>query len=81
MNATLKWPNDVRINGKKVCGILTELSAEQDEVNYVLVGIGINVNIPKLKFPKELRDQATSLQEILGHSLNRTELIKQILNK
>lgn len=55
----IKWPNDVVINGKKVCGILTELSAEIEAVNYVVVGIGINVNIKE--FPDQLKDVATSL--------------------
>ena len=52
MNADLKWPNDVLIDGKKVCGILTEMNAEATRVRYIVVGIGINVN--QASFPKEL---------------------------
>lgn len=58
--AYIKWPNDVVINGKKVCGILTEMSAEMERVNYVIVGIGINVNTKD--FPQELEEVATSLK-------------------
>jgi BirA family biotin operon repressor/biotin-[acetyl-CoA-carboxylase] ligase len=75
----LKWPNDVRIGGKKVCGILTELSAEQDIVNYILVGLGINVNVTIDKFPKELRSQVTSISHELKHTIDRVEFAKQLL--
>ena len=51
----LKWPNDLLIDGKKVCGILTEMNAEATRVRYIVVGIGINVN--QASFPKELRAQ------------------------
>lgn len=59
LDAKIKWPNDIVINGKKVCGILTEMSAEIDCINYVVVGIGVNVN--QIEFPKEL-PYATSLK-------------------
>ena len=55
----IKWPNDVVMNGKKVCGILTEMSAELDAIHYVVVGVGINVNQPSIE--GELADRATSL--------------------
>ena len=57
--AYIKWPNDVIINGRKVCGILTEMSAEMERVNYVIVGIGINVNTKNI--PQDLQEIATSL--------------------
>ena len=66
----LKWPNDVLIDGKKVCGILTEMNAEATRVRYVVVGIGINVN--QASFPKEL--QATSLRSLTGSEWSRVEL-------
>lgn len=86
----IKWPNDVIIDGKKVCGILTELNAEMDCVNYVVVGIGINVNTEK--FPDELKDVATSLlieyRKIGAHKakndvkglIDRKHLLAEVLN-
>ena len=56
----LRWPNDLLLNGKKFCGILAEMNAEATRVRYVVVGIGMNVN--HLEFPRELRDEATSLR-------------------
>lgn len=55
----IKWPNDIVLNGKKICGILTEMSTELETIQYVVVGIGINVNIKE--FPEELSSSATSL--------------------
>ncbi|MGM9987490.1 MAG: biotin--[acetyl-CoA-carboxylase] ligase [Bacillaceae bacterium] len=71
----IKWPNDILINGKKTVGILTELQAEADCVNSVIVGIGINVNQSISQFPEELQDIATSLSIESGRKLNRVELI------
>lgn len=59
MDTEIKWPNDVVIHGKKICGILTEMSAEMGYVQYVVIGTGINVNIKE--FPEEIRETATSL--------------------
>lgn len=71
----LKWPNDVLIGGKKVCGILTEMNAEATRVRYIVVGIGINVN--QVSFPKEL--QATSLRMVTGSEWSRVELVAALL--
>jgi BirA family biotin operon repressor/biotin-[acetyl-CoA-carboxylase] ligase len=71
----LKWPNDVLINGKKVCGILTEMNAEATRVRYIVVGIGINVN--QSSFPKEL--PATSLRLETGSEWSRVELVSALL--
>jgi BirA family transcriptional regulator, biotin operon repressor / biotin---[acetyl-CoA-carboxylase] ligase len=73
----LKWPNDVLIAGKKVCGILTEMNAEVTRVRYVVVGIGINVN--QASFPKDLEDQATSLRLATGSEWSRVELVVALL--
>lgn len=71
----LKWPNDVLINGKKVCGILTEMNAEATRVRYIVVGVGINVN--QASFPKEL--PATSLRLVTGSEWSRVELAAALL--
>lgn len=77
VNVDLKWPNDVLIAGKKVCGILTEMNAEATRVRYVVVGVGINVN--QSKFPEELQDQATSLLLATGSEWSRVELTAALL--
>ncbi len=74
----IKWPNDIVINGKKVCGILTEMSAELTKINYVIMGIGINVNMEK--FPDEINELATSLKIETGKTFKRKTLISSILN-
>ena len=71
----LKWPNDVLIDGKKVCGILTEMNAEATRVRYIVVGIGINVN--QASFPKEL--SATSLRLATGSEWSRVEVAAALL--
>lgn len=73
----IKWPNDIVIEGKKICGILTEMSADMDDVNHVVVGIGINANIRE--FPEELRDKATSLLLVSGQMVRRAALLNAVL--
>ncbi len=75
----IKWPNDVFINSRKAAGILCELTAERRRVNYLVVGVGINVNHQKDDFPPDLRDMATSLCRELGDAVNRVELLKSFL--
>jgi BirA family transcriptional regulator, biotin operon repressor / biotin---[acetyl-CoA-carboxylase] ligase len=71
----LKWPNDVLVEGKKLCGILTEMNAEATRVRYIVVGVGINVN--QASFPKELA--ATSLRLVTGSEWSRVELVAALL--
>jgi BirA family biotin operon repressor/biotin-[acetyl-CoA-carboxylase] ligase len=74
----IKWPNDLYLNGKKVCGILTEVKGDQDRIEYAVLGIGINVNLPQIQIPSDLRQKATSLMIELGTSIHRAKLICQI---
>ena len=76
----IKWPNDIVLNGKKVCGILTEMSSEMMQINYMVIGIGINVNLDKEAIPEEIVNKATSLKIETGKVVNRKELIGKILN-
>jgi BirA family biotin operon repressor/biotin-[acetyl-CoA-carboxylase] ligase len=77
----IKWPNDILAGGKKLAGILTELSAELDTVRYVVLGIGVNVNLAASDFPAELQDLATSLRLATGHELDRAELATSLLRE
>ncbi len=72
----IKWPNDIIVHGKKVCGILTEMSAQMDYVNYIVIGIGINVS--NEDFPEEIKDVATSIYLESGKRINRAMLIEKI---
>ncbi|MGA2330122.1 MAG: biotin--[acetyl-CoA-carboxylase] ligase [Syntrophales bacterium] len=79
---TLKWPNDVQIEGKKVCGILAEMSASAEgSVDFVVVGIGINVNIRKKDFEESIRDMATSVAEEAGHNISRLDLTVKLFDR
>lgn len=75
VNAQIKWPNDIIINNKKICGILTELSAEIERINYVVLGIGMNVK--NEDFDSELKNKATSLHKE-GYELHRVDIVKEI---
>ena len=79
LNAQIKWPNDIIINGKKVCGILTEMVTEEQRISFVVNGIGINVNTNE--FPEEIKDIATSLYLETGKIFSRKLLIQEILVK
>lgn len=73
LEAKIKWPNDLVLDGKKICGILTEMSAEMEQIHYIVTGIGINVN--QQDFPEEIRTKATSLKMELGQDVSRSQLI------
>ncbi|NLW02878.1 MAG: biotin--[acetyl-CoA-carboxylase] ligase [Clostridiaceae bacterium] len=79
----IKWPNDILLGGGKVCGILTELSAEAERVSWVIAGIGLNTHFAPEDFSPDLKDKATSLIQHLkkGGSLDRTWLAAEILNQ
>lgn len=73
----IKWPNDLVVKGKKICGILTEMSAELDCIHYVIIGTGINVG--QKEFPPELADRATSLLIETGKPVNRCRLAAAVM--
>jgi len=75
----IKWPNDILYQGKKMVGVLTEMSAEIDAINYVVIGMGINVNIEEQDFPAELRGIATSLSIAAGREISRITLLNAVL--
>lgn len=77
--AGIKWPNDIVVADRKVCGILTELEAEWDRVAFAVLGIGINANTPPQQFPADLQATATSLLAASGQPVRRAALIQAIL--
>ncbi len=77
--ADIKWPNDILVRERKLCGILVELNAEMDRVNFMVAGMGLNVNVPRSEFPSEIRDTATSLQAESGRHIPRVPLLRALL--
>lgn len=77
LDAKIKWPNDIVVGKKKICGILTEMSMERDYIHHVVVGIGINVN--EENYPAELEQMATSLKKEKGSLVLRANLLSDIL--
>lgn len=81
IDSEIKWPNDILIKGKKVSGILTEMSAELNMLNYIVMGIGINVNLEEDDIPEELKEKATSIKIDQKKEIDRKELLANILNE
>lgn len=75
LETSIKWPNDVVLNRKKLVGTLTEMSAQMDYIEYMVIGTGINANMTE--FSEELKDKATSLRMEMGRSVNRASLIAE----
>ncbi|SFM18341.1 biotin--[acetyl-CoA-carboxylase] ligase [Pelosinus propionicus] len=76
----IKWPNDILYEGKKIVGILTEMNAEMDAINHVVIGMGINVNISQEEFPLDIRETATSLSAAAHKPIPRLPLLQEILS-
>lgn len=87
LNATIgarcevKWPNDILIDGRKVCGILTEMSAELESIKHIVLGIGLNVNFETSDFPPEIQKIATSLRIEVGRPFRRCEIAATLLRE
>jgi BirA family biotin operon repressor/biotin-[acetyl-CoA-carboxylase] ligase len=77
LEGKIKWPNDILVRGRKISGILMEVRAELDRLEYVIAGVGLNVNIDPNRFPREWN--VTSVSEELGGEVSRTELVQEIL--
>ena len=75
----IKWPNDILIEDKKVCGILTEISTERDSIDYIIAGIGIDANVDLENIPPELRNETTSLKTELEQEISRMLLVRRFL--
>ena len=77
LEGKIKWPNDIVLEGKKVCGILTEMSTEMESIHFVVVGMGINVEVRE--FPEEIRETATSLVLHTDKDVNRAALAAEVM--
>ena len=80
IDAHLKWPNDIIVEGKKLCGILSESRAAGEKLDHVIIGIGINANFPVSALPEELRKTDTTLCDELGKQVNLDGLLRAILS-
>ena len=81
LKAELKWPNDILVNDRKVGGVLIEIAAEPDLINWLVVGIGLNANTKSASLPRELRTTAVSLEEEYGRKIPRVELVRKLLEE
>ncbi|MBE6063302.1 MAG: biotin--[acetyl-CoA-carboxylase] ligase [Clostridium butyricum] len=79
IKSTIKWPNDLLINEKKVCGILAEMKCDMDSIHYLVLGIGINVNIDKADFDDSIKDTATSLKIEANKSFSKKNILSDFL--
>jgi BirA family biotin operon repressor/biotin-[acetyl-CoA-carboxylase] ligase len=83
-NTLIKWPNDILINWKKVAGVLTAMQPRGDEVDFVVVGVGVNLNMTRETMKKEMGEVAeiaTSLREELGHEIERARFTADLINE
>ncbi len=81
LQPTVKWPNDILLGGAKVAGLLNEMSSETDQVHYVVLGIGVNLNMRANQFPADLRYPATSLAIVAGQPVSRLDFVRTLLRE
>lgn len=81
LSAQVKWPNDILVNGAKICGLLNEMDAETEMLHYVILGIGVNLNMAVEQFPPQLNYPATSVLREMGQRVDRARFLKVLLEK
>jgi len=77
----IKWPNDILLKNRKVAGLLNEIHSEMDRIHFVILGIGVNLNMDKRLFAKEIRSLATSLKREMGQSISRKAFLQTLLEE
>lgn len=77
--ATVKWPNDVLVNGKKIAGLLNEMNAETEQIHFVILGVGVNLNMTVAQFPEQLNYPATSVLLETGEKIERVRFVREFL--
>lgn len=80
INVAIKWPNDILLNNKKLCGILAEMKCDMDSVHYLVLGIGMNININEADFDESIKSTATSLKVEFNREFKRSEILSNFLN-
>lgn len=83
-DAIIKWPNDVLVNGKKVAGVLTQMQTKGDRVDFVMLGVGVNINMTREMMEQDMGDVAqiaTSLRELLGQEVDRVRFSADLINE
>ena len=81
INAQVKWPNDILVGGAKIAGLLNEMNAETEQINYIVLGIGVNLNMTADLFPNELKYPATSALIETGHRVPRSRFLRKLLQQ
>ena len=81
LNAEIEWPNDVLVNGKKVCGILTETSIRGETADFVIVGVGVNTNFDVALFPEHLKNTVTTLAAEIKKEVDREKILHNLLEE
>jgi BirA family biotin operon repressor/biotin-[acetyl-CoA-carboxylase] ligase len=81
LDPRIKWPNDILLNDRKVAGLLNEIHSETDRIHFVILGIGINLNMDASMVSKEIRSRATSLKKEMGQTISRKEFLKTLLGE
>ena len=77
----IKWPNDILLGGRKVAGLLNEIHSEMDRIHFVILGIGMNLNMDRKLFSKEIREGATSLKREMGQAISRKAFLQNLLQE
>jgi BirA family biotin operon repressor/biotin-[acetyl-CoA-carboxylase] ligase len=81
LHPTIKWPNDILLGGRKVAGLLNEIHSETDRIHFVILGIGVNLNMNRKMFSKEIRGVATSLKREMGETISRKVFLRSLLEE
>jgi BirA family biotin operon repressor/biotin-[acetyl-CoA-carboxylase] ligase len=77
----IKWPNDILLKGRKVAGLLNEIQLETDRIHFVILGIGVNLNVDEKMFPKKIRSVATSMKKEMGQAILRKDFLSSLLQQ
>jgi BirA family biotin operon repressor/biotin-[acetyl-CoA-carboxylase] ligase len=81
VDAKIKWPNDVLISGKKICGILTEMRTQEGNIQYIILGIGINLNFELGELPEDIREQSTTLRIETGKDISQMKFLQELFKE
>ncbi|MBM4277727.1 MAG: biotin--[acetyl-CoA-carboxylase] ligase [Deltaproteobacteria bacterium] len=81
LQSSIKWPNDILLSGRKIAGLLNEIKSETDRIHFIILGIGVNLNVDEKMFPKEIRSIATSMKREMGQAVSRKDFLALLLKE